>query len=314
MAERLELIDLAPPEVEEARCDLCGAQDSTVLYTLSDALHHLPGEFPLRRCVKCGLMYLNPRPTPQSIRQYYPPDYAPYRPPIEDERFALMRYMRRRKMIKRRTLVEKYGGLKNGRVLDVGCATGLFLHEMQLAGWEAVGVEPIASAAGWRSGNLAEVFQGMLGDTLRTASFDAITFWDVLEHILAARGIDACRAFAKARWSRRGSMPNWDELIVARLARIGVGFDTPRHLYVFTRPTLTGCWHRQASACSIGFVSCRFFLSLSVQSWLNAKHRRWEKPVTRLLVFPGVLLFEPWFTWVKWRGTGPAIAVFARKE
>jgi SAM-dependent methyltransferase len=320
MAERLELIEPAPPEVEEARCDLCGAQDSTVLYTLSDALHHLPGEFPLRRCVKCGLMYLNPRPTPQSIRQYYPPDYAPYRPPIEDERFALMRYMRRRKMIKRRTLVEKYGRLKNGRVLDVGCATGLFLHEMQLAGWEAVGVEPIASAAELAQRQFGlEVFQGMLGDApFAPQSFDAITFWDVLEHTFSPR-VELAHA---ARLLKPGGLvainvPNWDSFDRRPCGPYWQGFDTPRHLYVFTRPTLTELLAQAGFRVLdwVCFMPGFFTWVLSVQRWLKARHLRWEKPVVRLLTFPGMrLLFEPWFAWANWRGIGPVIAVFARKE
>ena len=314
------MIDPTLPEMEEVCCDLCGAQESTVLYTLTDALHPLPGKFPLRRCAKCSLVYLSPRPTPQSIRQYYPPDYAPYRPPIEDERFVLMRYMRRRKMIKRRTLIEKYDGSTNGRVLDVGCATGVFLHEMQLAGWAAVGVEPIPSAAELAQRQFGlEVFPGMLSDApFAPQSFDALTFWDVLEHTFSPR---AELAHA-ARLLKPGGLvvvnvPNWDSFERRPFGPYWSGFDSPRHLYVFTRRTLTQLlaqagFHVLDWVC---FMSGYFPWTLSVQHWLKAKHLRWKKPVMRLLTFPGMRLpFEPWFAWVNWRGIGPTISVFARKE
>jgi 2-polyprenyl-3-methyl-5-hydroxy-6-metoxy-1,4-benzoquinol methylase len=315
----MKLSDQSVPEVEEVKCDLCGTNGAPVLYTLTDTLHHLPGEFTLRRCVKCGLLYLSPRPTLKSIRQYYPPDYSPYRPPIEDERFALMQYMRRRKLIKRRTLIERYTGLKQGRVLDVGCATGLFLHEMQLSGWQTAGVEPVALAAEFaRQRFNIDVFQGTLSDAPFTPdSFDVITFWDVLEHTFSPRDELA----QTARLIKPGGLvainvPNWDSFDREFFGPYWQGFDAPRHLYVFTRSTLSELlahagFHVLDWVC---FMPGFFTWILSVQRWLKAKHTRWEKPIVRLLMFPGVrLLFEPWFKWVNWRHAGPVISVFAQR-
>lgn len=306
-------------EVEEVACDLCGATASTSLYTLSDIIHQLPGEFTLRRCTECGLMYLSPRPTLRSIGNYYPPDYTPYRPPIEEERFALMRYMRRRKLIKRRVLMEKYGSLKQGRVLDVGCATGLFLHEMQLAGWEATGVEPIQSAAELARTRFGlHVFQGRLGDApFEPQSFDAITFWDVLEHTFSPR---AELAHA-ARLLKPGGLiainvPNWDSFDRRPFGANWQGFDPPRHLYVFSRQTLTEFLSQTGFqvVAWVCFMPGFFTWVVSVQRWLTARHPQWARPATRILNFPGVrLLFEPWFAWMNYRLTGPVIAVFARR-
>ncbi len=307
-------------ETEEVVCNLCGSAQSEPVYRLTDTLYKVPGEFVLRRCANCGLMYLSPRPTPRSISRYYPLDYGAYRPPIEDERFALMRYMRRRKLIKRRVLIEKYSGLKEGRVLDVGCATGLFLHEMQRSGWETAGVEPIQSAAEFARLRFGlEIFQGMLGDApFSPQSFNVITFWDVLEHTFSPQ---AELAHA-ARLLKPGGLvainvPNWDSFDRRPFGSYWVGLDAPRHLYVFTRPTLTELLSQAGFRVLdwVCFMPGFFPWSLSVMCWLSAKHRRWEKLVTRLLMIPGVrLLFEPWFMWVNWRGTGPAISVFACKE
>lgn len=306
-------------ETEEVACDLCGALASTPLYTLHDIMHQAPGEFTLRRCTACGLIYLSPRPTPDSIGIYYPPDYTPYRPPIEDERFALMRYMRRRKLIKRRTLIEKYGGARPGRLLDVGCATGLFLHEMQLAGWEAVGVEPIQSAAEFAQQRFGlHVFQGMLADApFEPHSFDAITFWDVLEHTFSP----SAELAHAARLLKPGGLiainvPNWDSFDRRPFGANWQGYDPPRHLYVFSRQTLTQLL-AQAGFCVMDWVCFMpgFFTWIaSVQRWLTVRHPAWVRPVMRLLTFPGVrLLFEPWFAVMNARRTAPVIAVFAQR-
>src|SRR5690349_9886728 len=127
-------------------CDLCGRTDPETLYAKDSWRRPMP-PVALVRCRNCGLMYLSPRPAVSEIEQYYPVDYAAFRPAIEDERFGLMRYMRQRKLARRRQLLEKYSQRRGGRVLDVGCATGLFLHEMVLAGWQAQGVELTTPAA-----------------------------------------------------------------------------------------------------------------------------------------------------------------------
>ena len=71
--------------IEEVPCNLCGAIESVPLYTLQDNGYKTPGEFVLRRCLRCGLMYLSPRPTRETMAAYYPAEYAPYQLAVEDE-------------------------------------------------------------------------------------------------------------------------------------------------------------------------------------------------------------------------------------
>jgi SAM-dependent methyltransferase len=315
----MELTQIFNIEVEDVACNLCGARDAVPVQILTDALYHLPGAFTLQRCTRCGLMYLKPRPTADSIGAYYPANYAPYRPPIEDERFALMRTMRRRKLIKRRELIEKYSGVTAGRVLDVGCATGLFLHEMQLGGWRAAGVEPVQSAAEFARQRFGlDVFQGELGAApFDPQSFDAITFWDVLEHTFSpSEELAHAARLLKPDGLIAINVPNWDSFDRARFGADWQGFDPPRHLYIFSRETLTQLLAQAGFRVVdwICFMPGFFAWALSVQRRLNARHSRWAGPVTQVLKFPGArLLFEPWFMWMNRRRTGPVIAVFARR-
>src|SRR5690606_21375788 len=93
----------------------------------------------LVRCSSCGLIYLNPRPDADEIGKYYEEMYPCYKHSIESESNSLIRWVRRGNLAARRKHVERASQKKTGKILDVGCATGLFLNEMQLAGWKSYG-------------------------------------------------------------------------------------------------------------------------------------------------------------------------------
>jgi 2-polyprenyl-3-methyl-5-hydroxy-6-metoxy-1,4-benzoquinol methylase len=221
---------LAKVQTEEVACNLCGSTGGALLYRVRDTLYDLPGEFTLRRCRQCDLIYLSPRPTEQSILRYYPERYSSYHRPVEDERFPLMRWMRRRKLKTRRRALERHAGTRPGRILDVGCATGLFLHEMEQAGWQTAGVEPVESAAAFARERFGlHVFNGMLAAApYPPGTFDVVTFWDVLEHtfapaeeigraarLLRPGGLLAISVPNWASWERRWFGPHWRSRFLA---------------------------------------------------------------------------------------------------
>lgn len=300
-------------------CNLCGTTEAQLVYTLRDTVYGVPGEFGLRRCLRCGLMYLSPRPTPETIGLYYPADYHSYRPAVEDERLALMRWIRRRKLDKRRRLVEQYSRRTQGRLLDVGCATGLFLHAMAQAGWQVMGVEPGASAAEYARRRFGlDVFQGTLSQApCPPGSFDVVTFWDALEHTFSP----ADELAQAARLLRPGgslalSVPNWDGLDRRWFGPHWQGLDAPRHLYVFTRETLTGLLNRAGFEVQdwLCFIPGYFSFVNSLERWLKTVSPRLSRWAGRALGLPGMrLVFEPWFAFANKIGKGDIISVFAVK-
>ncbi len=307
------------PEIETTACDLCGSTQTRPLYTNAD--WHLPGldAFALVQCTQCGLIYLNPRPTPQAIGVFYPQDYAPFRPAIEDERWALMRWMRRRKLQRRRALVERYSRTRRGRVLDVGCATGLFLHEMSQAGWHAQGVELTPGAAEYaRSRFGLEVFTGQLEEaSLPEATFDAVTFWDVLEHTFSPRRtLERSAALLKRGGIVAINIPNWESIERRVFGAQWIGLDPPRHLYVFPRATLTALLE-QTGFEVLGWETAMppyFAFAISAEQWLAARSPRLGTAARRILGLPGMrLLFEPYFAITNRLQRSGIISVFARK-
>ena len=81
-------------------------------------------------------------------------------------------------------------------LLDVGCGTGLFLDMALHHGWRAVGIELSSSLADRaREEMRLDVRCGDFLDVpLPAESFDAITMWDFLEHVL-----DPAQVVEKAR-------------------------------------------------------------------------------------------------------------------
>ena len=73
-----------------------------------------------------------------------------------------------------------------GKLLDIGAGDGAFIAQAADHGWECIGVDPAAKPdLGLRTpgGGRFTLVQGTLKDLGLTEQFDAITLWDVVEHL-----------------------------------------------------------------------------------------------------------------------------------
>ena len=168
--------------------------------------------------------------------QLYPHDtsYPSYRRDVATEPL-LRRLDRRYGLAKRCRLVTRH--VRGGRLLDVGCATGDFLSEMwRQPGWLVLGIEPSPAAGRYAHDQVGlTVVAGTLNDAaFADASFDAVTMWDVLEHVYRPREVIA----EAARILRPGGVlvvnhPNTESIDRRLFTRLWVGYELPRHLYLY---------------------------------------------------------------------------------
>lgn len=207
-------------------CNLCGADDASRLYALKDFRFGTDDiEWPVVRCRRCGLGYLNPRPTLEEIGRYYPAEYFAHRGSL------LRRYERQ----------TRYLPSKPGRLLDVGTGRGDFLAVMRARGWEVEGVEP------WGAGDNPHELQIRhspfpdLAGGWEGERYDVISAWAVFEHLH-----DPLAAFREcARLLRPGGrlvvqVPNLRSL----RGRFGRTEDVPRHVYFFSPDPLAAYGRR----------------------------------------------------------------------
>lgn len=310
------------PNQETVPCELCGAPQAERFLAVRDWDSGAPEEFWLVRCPRCGLLYLNPRPTPTRMAHYYPPGYASYRPrAIEDERWKLLRWMRRQRVGQRRRLVEQFSADQPGRLLDVGCSTGIFLADARDHGWAVHGVEPSPDVADYPRRRFGiPVF----GGTLEAAGFasnwfDAVTLWDVLEHThqpLATLG--EVRRILQPGGVVALSVPNFRSLDRLVFGQFWIGYDAPRHLYVFSTDTLRALLSKagfEVLCLRAGFGGY-FGTVLSIKRWANhyIQSRAIQRALYTLLDAHGARLpVQPVFSLLDWMGWGNELVGVARK-
>jgi predicted TPR repeat methyltransferase len=126
-------------------------------------------------------------------------------------------------------------------LLDVGCATGLFVSEAHQAGWRASGLD----ASTWAIARARErcpqatLVPQMLEDANFSAEeFEVITLWDVLEHIRSP--VETLRRVWK--WMQPGgwlflNLPNANSLVAKLMGRYWVLL-LREHLWYFSPETM----------------------------------------------------------------------------
>ena len=194
----------------------------------------------------------------------------------------------------------KQAGLLDGdAVIDVGCAHGWFLDTLSRNGFAAIGIEPdIAVGAG-----RADVLRGFFPEAIPVgASYDAITFNDVYEHLPNVNDVaQHCWEALNARGLVLVNSPNAGGPIyqVAKaLRRLGVhslwdrmwqkGLPSP-HLSYFTNSSLRTIFDR-AGFDHVGTIDVR---SVSISGlWNRIRYTRIPLPMAAV-VYVGIVAALP---------------------
>lgn len=228
---------------EDISCPLgCQRNDEAVLAG-HDLLHNLPGEYDVVKCRACGLIRTNPRPTPDSIGTYYPDDYGPYiGTQVRSTQLALGFKGKLKFLVKRifETNAQKLPKLPPGRMLEIGCASGAFLHHMASVGWQVQGIEFSDKAAQVAARLGHSVHSGALETAPKPDEpFDLIVGWMVLEHLHdPVGGLQKLREWAVPGAWLVLSVPNAGSLEFRLFGRKWYALQLPTHLYHFTPATL----------------------------------------------------------------------------
>ena len=307
--------------MESVSCNLCGATEATAWYELPDyLLRRADVSAQLVRCCRCGRVYQNPRPTLAEMGANYPAEYESYAPE-PGEGSWLMGQAVQYGVAKRARFVTRHK--QSGRLLDVGCASGIFLRGMRAqAAWKVYGVEINPETA-----QLARERYGLdiLTGTLEQAAFpdgffDVVTMWDVLEHLHdPASSVREVHRILKADGVFVMRVPNLDSHDARLFGRFWAGLDAPRHLFVFSPQTLNAVlgsngFRTVTWSCGIGAYTT-FLLSLRFWAAAQARTSRVRDGLIRFLYHPVIrLLSAPVFQLRSLGLHGPSIVVAAARQ
>ena len=248
--------------LEYINCNLCGTDESELVFVANENQFHIDGHFNVVKCKKCGLVYVNPRPTRENIGTYYPE--GKYYTHCEPSNSKPLRHKIKRLVIMSisgydtkigrfkkllGSILEKFlsGQIcnivpfkENGKILDVGCGNGEMIGWMKEYGWKTYGVEISKEAYEQAKRQGIEVFLGELQDAFFPSDFfDVITANQVLEHVYKPLALlRECNRILKKDGLLIVGCPNFNSFDSKLFGKDWSALQVPTHLYHFTPLTL----------------------------------------------------------------------------
>ena len=276
---------------------------------------------PFCNCRQCQLLRTSPRPAAQSSGLYYPPSYAPYRSTKVTTRVSASRGLGARLVRQLRIGHDCLPPMPPGHMLELGCASGRFLHHMAGKGWRVAGIESSSTAAAAASELGFEVFAGRVEDAPAPRQpYDLIVAWMVLEHL--HQPVEVLHRLAE--WLRPEgwfvfSVPNAEGPWWSLFGDCWYELSLPQHLYHFTPTTVRqllehtgwcarGIWQQRLVTPHVASLGC------TLESWRIAPRlARWLIGIAENPRFSPVTLYP-----VGWMlaalGISGRMTVWAQRE
>lgn len=300
--------DISAQEIIEFTCDFCGQHTFSQIFIGKDLMHNLPGSFKVVKCTNCDFVALHPQP--KDLAFYYPSDtYHAYVSSKQDG--TDLKKTVNPNLLKRANLLASLLPLKTEpyNILDLGCGNGAFLRATLFAPLKNVtriGVDFswYACRMGKLPGQIETSVANLQSLSLKSASFDLITMWHVLEHVNHPTTVLLeVKRLLKSGGKVIVACPVVDSFEVKLFKKYWAGFDVPRHLHTFSRDTLktalqqAGFNSYEVTGLIAGWksiqTSCQFLLG----------HGKYKAVLASLLAWP-VFIIERLFFKL------PSVAVF----
>ena len=217
-------------------CPICQSHQATPFYSKYG--------YTIVECAACDMRYVSPMPTLEELTAHYQ-NAAYFEGESEqgylnyvDMKKALLPHFRRRLQHIEAQLPQR------GKILDVGCAAGYFLEAARQRGWQISGLE-LSQEMAHNAEQLLHVPIYTALDAVPDRDFDAITLWEVIEHL--PDPIDTLRQL-RDRLRPGGqlmlSTPNNGHWQAFRSKEQWIGYRPPSHLQYFMRETLADALRR----------------------------------------------------------------------
>lgn len=215
--------------LEQVDCPVCQANTSKLF-----------GEkysFKLVACDGCGFVFINPRPTPSAMENYYANSKASAYfqtniiGPTEDNRLRLI-------VTPRLNYINNKFPNK-GSWLDIGCSTGTLISQAQKCGWQVTGLDFEKTAIEAAEGKGVKMITKPIEVLDINNQFDLISLFEVLEHLSNPREtLESCFKANTIGGSIVITIPNIEGFEFETLGMAHSNICPPSHLNHFSPSTL----------------------------------------------------------------------------
>jgi 2-polyprenyl-3-methyl-5-hydroxy-6-metoxy-1,4-benzoquinol methylase len=260
--------DMINPPIQN-NCILCHSQGRQLYRSLSDRLFHSTGKWSFLICpnIRCGLIWLVPKPTPEDMGSLYFNYYTHANQAGQSHALAQFYNVARQGYLQIKYAYPQGVGPKwyrllsfmayvhplgirhaqasamflespesNNRLLDVGCGNGDMFDKMKILGWDVEGIETDPVACKLANAKHKKIYISELeGREYADDHFDAIILNHVLEHVNdPIRLIKECHRILKPDGRMIIVTPNALGFGHRHFKESWRGLEPPRHLYIFS--------------------------------------------------------------------------------
>ncbi len=251
-------------------CPVCN-HNSLFSFSSRDLMFNHFERFDYNQCINCELIFQYPLPSEDKIGSFYPDEYDVYE---EQSRLKKISSLRAANLKRKfgyshlktnpllyfiawftnlfNTRLFEIPYIKNGKLLDIGCGNGRFLHGMNQLGWITKGVEFNASAVSVCKKSKLDVHHGdLFSANFDKDTFDVINLSHVIEHVPDPKAlfIEVSRIL-RPEGLFIVKTPNSQALGRALFDTKWYANDVPRHLYLFSQKNLIEMGH----SCNLNLI------------------------------------------------------------
>lgn len=162
------------------KCNLCNSDDSDIIYGYTRLKKNN-----VLKCKNCGLVFLELNRTKENVESYYEKEYReidelPKQTPEEMFNDPVIRNDCDNRL---EWIEERYGDLKNKRILEIGSSSGYFLDVMRTNGANVEGIELTKNYSDYSKKLGFKIYNESIENLNLNEEFDLIIMFHTLEHV-----------------------------------------------------------------------------------------------------------------------------------
>ncbi len=192
---------------------------------------------------KTELLITSPQPEAGELMKYYESDdyisHTDSKKSVLDKVYQLVKNYTINKKIDLINSLEK----SDKSILDIGCGTGDFIYACKNNNWKIRGIEPSSKARNLTIDKLNSDLSivASIEDLLKNGkeTYDVITMWHVLEHVLnLEKYIEQLKALLKPNGTLIIAVPNYKSYDATYYQKYWAAYDVPRHIWHFSQKAI----------------------------------------------------------------------------